>query len=273
MAFSQRLSKVKTTAGKLNKELHVAGHTILTTISSIVDNNLQPQIKISLNNCQTSALLDTGASHSFIDKKFCETSSILNNQISVYLVNDKIKLNTLGTVKLLVKIQNLETPITFHVLDSLTENVILGRDWLRSNNAILDFVTSCIYLGSNNRITIFWQNSQHSEIREMEPLSLQQEQVHAPNAKDYLELITTFSDIFKEDLRQPTTTLVEHFIKLKDDSPFQLRRYQYSSKKREIIHEEVQKMLTAGVIRSSQSSYCSPVVIVEKKKRKTSFLC
>ena len=61
------------------------------------------------------------------------------------------------------------------------------------------------------------------------------------------------------------THIVSHRIKLTHSRPLCCRPRKYSEEQMRIIDEEVDKMLTGGIIRPSQSPYASAVVLVKKK--------
>lgn len=64
------------------------------------------------------------------------------------------------------------------------------------------------------------------------------------------------------------TNLVEHRIKLKDKEPFKLRYYPRNPAMQKIINDEIDRMLSEGVIRPSHSPYSSPMVLVRKPSGK-----
>ena len=65
--------------------------------------------------------------------------------------------------------------------------------------------------------------------------------------------------------RPGETTLEPHVIETMTDTPVKVKPYKIPYATREIIQEEVEAMLEAGIIEPSNSPYDSPVVIVRKK--------
>ena len=55
-------------------------------------------------------------------------------------------ITSLGVVDVDLSIQGLVVPFTFHVLKSLSHQVILGHDFLRSSGAVIDCANRCISL-------------------------------------------------------------------------------------------------------------------------------
>ena len=80
---------------------------------------------------------------------------------------------------------------------------------------------------------------------------------------DVRSRLEDFQDIFTE---QPgCTPLVELKIDVTAKQPIRVKPYPMPYAKRKEVDEEVQKMLEAGVIEPSCSSYNSPIVLVKKK--------
>ena len=75
-------------------------------------------------------------------------------------------------------------------------------------------------------------------------------------------LIKEFRDIFTD--KPGNTRLEQHNIKLTSDEPIRSRPYPIPYNLRQVIKEEVDKMLELGVIEKSDSPYASPVVLVKK---------
>ncbi|KAM0675603.1 hypothetical protein GVAV_000970 [Gurleya vavrai] len=66
----------------------------------------------------------------------------------------------------------------------------------------------------------------------------------------------------------------EHKIILNENSPAIIsKQYRYNIKDKEIIEEQVNQMLMDKTIRNSNSSYCSPVVLIRKKRWLHKILC
>ena len=66
------------------------------------------------------------------------------------------------------------------------------------------------------------------------------------------------------------THVLKYDIITKGD-PVKQFAYKESKREREVVHEEVRKMLDAGVMKPSYSPWASPVVLVEKKDASTRF--
>ena len=61
------------------------------------------------------------------------------------------------------------------------------------------------------------------------------------------------------------TNLIQHKIHTIDEIPVVTFGRKKSPQENQYINEEVQRMLNAGIIEPSKSSYSTPVVLVKKK--------
>ncbi|KAL0387648.1 UNVERIFIED_CONTAM: Transposon Ty3-G Gag-Pol polyprotein [Sesamum radiatum] len=79
-------------------------------------------------------------------------------------------------------------------------------------------------------------------------------------------LFDTCSDLFQEPQGLPPNRSIEHQIVLKQDAvPKKMHPYRYSYAQKGEIETIVKEMLQDGMIRPSQSSFGSPVLLVKKK--------
>ena len=61
------------------------------------------------------------------------------------------------------------------------------------------------------------------------------------------------------------TSLIEHMVHLVDDRSIRCRPYALPHTVLRKIQEEIQEMIKTGIVRESNSSYASPMVIVKMK--------
>ena len=79
-------------------------------------------------------------------------------------------------------------------------------------------------------------------------------------------LIEEYAEIFASE-NPGTTNLVEHTIDVGNHAPINQPPYRCSGATRQIIEEQVVKMLEQKIIRPSRSPWASPIVLVKKKRR------
>ena len=61
------------------------------------------------------------------------------------------------------------------------------------------------------------------------------------------------------------TYVIQHRVKLTDDTPIRCKPYPLPSAMREELRNEVDSMIEMGVVRPSTLPYASPIVVVKKK--------
>ena len=61
------------------------------------------------------------------------------------------------------------------------------------------------------------------------------------------------------------TNVIQHRVKLTDDTPIHCKPYPLLYAMREELGNEVDSMLEMGVVRPSTSPYASPIIMVKKK--------
>ncbi|KAJ8934767.1 hypothetical protein NQ318_010423 [Aromia moschata] len=96
-------------------------------------------------------------------------------------------------------------------MDGLSEDIILGQDWLQTQNATIDYPHRCLYFGHRPRAAVYWDSSVADELL-AEPVTLTAENVADELRPRYEELLNNFPDLFVERLKQPITTLVQHEV-------------------------------------------------------------
>lgn len=78
--------------------------------------------------------------------------------------------------------------------------------------------------------------------------------------------LNLMSDVFSShDLDFGCTSRVKHHIHLHDNTPFKHRARPIHPKDIEAVRKHLRELLDAGVIRESESSFSSPIVVVKKK--------
>ncbi|KAL0332799.1 UNVERIFIED_CONTAM: Transposon Ty3-G Gag-Pol polyprotein [Sesamum calycinum] len=93
------------------------------------------------------------------------------------------------------------------------------------------------------------------------------QQGYGPSEKNpkLLELLHHFSDIFQEPRTLPPERIIKHHIELVPDAiPKKQHPYRYAYGQKTEIERIVREMLESGIIRTSQSSFASPVLLVKK---------
>ena len=78
-------------------------------------------------------------------------------------------------------------------------------------------------------------------------------------------LIIEYADLFYDD--EPSVAQgVEHVIETGSARPIHLSRYRASPKERQVIEQEIKKMMSSQIIRPSRSPWSFPCVLVKNKR-------
>ena len=81
-----------------------------------------------------------------------------------------------------------------------------------------------------------------------------------------LKLINKFTDIFHDnDSQLSFTNEIKHEIKTSDELPIHTKTYRFPFCHKTEVNKQINKMLTDGIIKPSQSPWSSPIWIVPKK--------
>ena len=76
------------------------------------------------------------------------------------------------------------------------------------------------------------------------------------------DLTRKYPDVFTDMLGE--TDVIQHRVKLIDDTPIRCRPYPLLYTMREELHNEVDSMIEMGIVRPSTSPYASPIIMVMK---------
>jgi len=118
-----------------------------------------PYVLINIGNYKTRALIDSGASCSVMSSSFAKSFGIINNT-NTFL---KSKMTGIGTASSSGVIHNIVckindvmiTQVSFRVMESDENLLILGMDWLIKNHCKIDFIKRTIQC---NDITLNFLN-------------------------------------------------------------------------------------------------------------------
>ncbi|XP_078374384.1 uncharacterized protein LOC144657917 [Oculina patagonica] len=114
-----------------------------------------------IHGCPVDLLVDSGACISVIDAAFLQeafpegTSPIIVP--STYSRVDTVsgeKLPTAGKIEVPLSFNGREFPCQFHVIENMTTNAVLGRDFLLTNDAIINFADGTLKLDNTHAITL-----------------------------------------------------------------------------------------------------------------------
>ena len=243
-----------------------------------------------INGEQARVLLDTGASQSFISKKFCQGVDMK----SVAAPTPQ-QVKTAGGTEILAQtlcqisfqLQGMGVtglPLIVLIPDDFT--VLLGDNWLRSREAILNFADQTCSLKRNERgkrhILHVNKEKPGSKKRFRADLLLMVravEDVDDPTALDpqdfskvpeeYRELLEKYKDVWPKDLPAglpPLRAEVELVCPFDSKAiPVATYRMRYSPAEIEEARKQVKRFLEKGFIRPPTSPYGASVLFTPKK--------
>jgi hypothetical protein len=209
-------------------------------------------------------LFDSGASHTFISKKFVE-----QHYISYHESKDGFRIHSPGgqiftrevAYHVPVTLVGRDFPTNMIVLKGQDIDVILGMNWLTQHKAILNTELRTVRLSYNQE-----------EILLSIPLAIPAKttgrvyEAILPEIKN-IPVVCEFPDVFPEDLLGlPPERDVEFVIELKPDTaPISKRSYRMPPNELAELKIQLQDLLDKGFIRPSSSPWGCPAIFVKKK--------
>ncbi|KAL0398579.1 UNVERIFIED_CONTAM: Retrovirus-related Pol polyprotein from transposon.6 [Sesamum radiatum] len=233
-------------------------------------------------------LIDCGSTHCFVDEK---VAGILGCKLEettpmVVRVADGSKLvSRLICPGFSWEMQGNKFTHPVRLLKIGGYDLVLGCDWLSNYNPVeLDFHQLRITLNqaggklilktlSNEpRFKIMAAHSLGKLLRRKNPESegelvlMSKPMNRADEDFKISELLQQYNDIFKEPSSLPPEREIEHRIELLPEAiPRRQHPYRYAYGQKTEIEKIVKEMLNNGIIKPSQSSFASPVLLVKKK--------
>ena len=210
------------------------------------------RLELTLAQKQRSVLVDTGAARSLMKKAVWLDICQYSHRAPVVQTAEVLKslsghvLPTLGRTN--IELQGKVVP--FYIVDKLRTDVLLGGDALDILEANIDFKTHSVKLGGRSI------KAQHAKVLDKELAA-----IHTEGDS----WVARFPEVFNTSTGLKATDLVEMEIDTGDAHPINQRPYRLPLRKRQIVDEEIDKMLSEGIIERSASPWASPITLVPKK--------
>jgi hypothetical protein len=209
-------------------------------------------------------LFDSGASHTFVSKKFVEKHCIpcTESREGFIIHSPRGKIFTKEVIfHVPVTLAEREFPTNMIVLKGQDIDVILGMNWLAQHKAILNTNLRTIKLSHG-----------HEEVLLSIPVAVPAKpfgrvyEAILPEIQD-IPVVCEFPDVFPEDLPGlPLERDVEFVIKLKlGTAPISRRSYWMPPNELAELKTQLQDLLEKGFIRPSSSPWGCPSIFVKKK--------
>ncbi|UYV77850.1 hypothetical protein LAZ67_15002575, partial [Cordylochernes scorpioides] len=232
----------------------VCGAPELLNVSTLTNTPTQGAFKlinisVEVNGIPAQAFVDTGATVSIINwRLFKRTRLQLQPNSDIHISQADGVTRTCGSLQTKVRIDKLIKPVTLHVMKNFKYPLLIGLDVASLFNLLIDVRDKTIYTkidGLQNPILV----NHLEEIREHE----------------LKELLEHNRNVFSQHAIDLGKVAIQHKIITKSEQPISLRPYRRPLKEYEEIAEQVKELLEHKLIRTSDSPWAFPVVMVPKK--------
>ncbi|WVZ98384.1 hypothetical protein U9M48_043839 [Paspalum notatum var. saurae] len=225
-----------------------------------------------INEHPTVVLFDSGATHTFISRSYATKHGyhIDNMKAKYHITAPGSPIDTSQIVRhLRLCIGTEEFYVDPMVLPNQGIDIILGMDWMKEHNVLLDITSRTVQMKSSKSekvMHIHLPSHKHSP-----PI------VNATEAQliKKIPMVSDFPDVFPEDLPGlPPDRNVEFAIELvPGTAPVSKRPYRMAPDELKELKTQLQEQLDKGFIRPSSSPWGCPALFVEKKDQGGKRLC
>jgi len=145
----------------------------------------------------------------------------------------------------------------------------VGRVRTYPENLLTHIDSICQYRKMRSTKEYVAKNTKSTKIMEgslMDKVNANTSRLTSSEKTCFFQLLTKFESIFVTRVGDTgKTTLVEHSIETENHKPIKQGAYRVPYKQREIVEQEIEKMLADDVIEPSCSPWASPLLLVPKK--------
>jgi hypothetical protein len=221
-------------------------------------------------------LLDSGSSHSFLSTQVADHVtglSMLPKALSVRVANGSLLSCTQELLGAAWSLSGYEFKSNLRVLPLQTYDLIIGMDWLEMFSPMLvhwadkwlviPYEKTCLKLyglqSSKGQCSVI-------ELCQLQDLPEKDQSIIAGLSVELQSLVQKFQSVFALPTGLPPQRDCDHHIQLLPGAhPFHIRPYRYAPALKTEIEQQVEEMLSSGIIQRSQSEFSSPVILVKKK--------
>jgi hypothetical protein len=218
-----------------------------------------------VNSIPASVLFDSGASHSFITESFVEKHNIpkypLKKMLHISSPGGDMKA-THSCLHVNIKIQGIDFSVNPVVLRSNGIDVILGCNWLKSCDGVIQCANGTIMLTSPQGERIQVNMDKSTDAKRKTVINHLKEK-----PLENIKVVCEYPDVFPEELPgMPPDRDIEFSIELlPGTAPISKRPYRMDVKDLVELKKQIEELLEKGFIRPSSSPWGSPVLFVNKK--------
>jgi hypothetical protein len=261
---SSNQGKGNTTNNAAGKNIKKTGRIYYTQVATTPEGEPIMMGTFFVANHPAVILFDSGASHTFISKKFVEKYCIpcIESREWFIIHSPEGQIFTKEVAfHVPVTLAERDFPTNMIVLKGQDIDVIMGMNWLAQHKAILNTDLRTIRLSYG-----------HEEVLLSIPVAIPAKpfgrvyEAIIPKIQD-IPVVCEFSDVFPEDLPGlPLERDVEFVIELKPGTtPISRRSYRMPPNELAELKTQLQYLLEKGFIRPSSSPWGCPAIFVKKK--------
>jgi hypothetical protein len=261
---SSNQGKGNTTNNAAGKNIKKTGRIYYTQVATTLEGEPVMMGTFLMANHPTVILFDSGASHTFISKKFVEKYCIpcIESREGFIIHSPGGQILTKGMAfHVPVTLAERDFPTNMIVLKDQDIDVILGMNWLAQHKAILNTDLRTIRLSYGQEEVLL----SIPVAVPAKPFGRVYEAI-IPDIQN-IPVVCEFSDVFPEDLPGlPPERDVEFVIELKPDmAPISRRSYRMPPNELTELKTQLQDLLEKGFIRPSSSPWGCLAIFVKKK--------
>lgn len=227
--------------------------------------------------------VDTGATRSIISFQYAQKNNLTvgGHSSVVYLANNSTVTVTGMTHPIPVSISGREELIQFLVFEKLSQDILLGLDYLVASNAcVIPSKKSIVFYDQaldhmdNDTVNIISPAEQTEDVDGITRTWDANDKPNIVSASPLSEYQQALFDRVKPVISERIARSVNDLdvcsvgkmkIRVENVAPIYVPPYRKSLREQELINAEVQSMLDNGIIEKSRSPWSSPVVLVTKK--------
>jgi hypothetical protein len=229
------------------------------------------QVRVFLGGAVLIALLDTGSTHNFIDKRAAHRSGLHIQQrprLSARGANGARVVYS-GVIRdAPVTVQGETFRLDLFVMPLSGFDIVLGTQWLGTLGPITWDVAAHTVRFQRAGRTVCWTGRDPADRPALQAIaatptpSVSQLQTPAPLLD---ALLHSFGAVFTEPCGLPPPRSRDHRIILKPGAlPVAVRPYRYPAAHKDELKRQCKTMMEQGIVRRSESAFSSPVLLVKK---------
>ena len=233
------------------------------------------------------ATFDTGATLSAVRASFVPESAHIRSPATswsgppVRLANS-VPCTPSGTTWLTIGFRGKRFYQKFAIIPDLSSPLVMGMDFMKRASIVIHVPTRTVLMDDEppyfDELEEDSLDATYLEGGTMMPLTdspsalhdkVEQANLAEDEKTELLKLIDDYSDLFSGNLGR--TSLTEHVIVTEDAKPVNLPPYRTSPVKKQIIEEQIEKMLQDDIVEPASGPWAAPVVIVNRPPRDPRF--